>query len=141
MAGRRLPILPKRLLDFSNIAVSGSGQTIVIADRIELLDWRELTLVLRVHSHNVASTNTIEIHLQNTSRSDEDPSLDFIGSQIASFPLITSSTPIPSLFEIAVPTTGMDCVADLARINARGTRNAAATISALVTLEFSTKDA
>src|SRR6266542_1716504 len=50
MAGMVLRVVPKRTLDFTNVS-SGSGQSqeIVLVQGIDVSDWREVSMMVRMH--------------------------------------------------------------------------------------------
>lgn len=137
--GRALPVLPKKFLDFSTLPVGGS-QEIVLADRIELLHWRELTLTVRVHSHTLTGSNQIFIAVYPQSWTSEDPGIQWITAGTSTSIAIVASTPSPGLLTLVVPTlTGSQPIAAMARITALASRAGAGTMSAVLTLGFSAK--
>jgi len=54
MPGLVIASTPKRLIDFAGLT-SGSTQDFILADRVPVVHWPELTLLVRVHSNGIAS--------------------------------------------------------------------------------------
>jgi hypothetical protein len=139
LRGRALPVLPKKFLDFSTLPVGGS-QEVVLADRVELLHWRELTLKVRVHSHTMTGSNNVAIAVYPQSWTWEDPGIQWLTSGTSTFAVIDASTPSPGLVNLVVPTlSGAQPIAAMARLTAFAQRAGAGTMRATITLQFSTK--
>lgn len=142
MSAQVLPVIQKRLITFDTLSTS-SQQELIIADRVDLLHWRELDLTLRVHSHTLTGSNQIFINVVPQSVTLEDPDVSWLGVSGTWF-VIASSTPSPSFSIAGLRTTGFDQdgpIAALARITATGLRNNSGAMQANLSLEFSTKDA
>jgi hypothetical protein len=132
--------MPKRQIDFASLATSGT-QEIILADRVELISWRELTLKIRVHNHTLTGSNAITVTVYSQSWTDEDPGIQFVTSTAAATWAINSSTPVPGEWDLTIPTLGTNAVAGMARITAVGSRAGAGTMQAALSLEMSVKNA
>lgn len=140
MAGYIIPLVSKRVVDFSTLQVGGT-QTAILIDRVDTLHWRQLTVVTRVHQHSLASgAGTITIQLIPQSWTREEPGLAFLGDVISQT-LIDASTPNPAFLSQGVPTYGAVCLAAMTRVVAVGARTAPGLMTAALSLEFSVKDA
>jgi hypothetical protein len=136
MSGQRLPILPKRLVDFATLAV-GSQESVILADRVDLLYWRELTVLLRVHSHSLASgAGTIALVMRPQSWTPEDPGQPFLAAA-STLLTISSGTASPALLTCSVSTLLVPAMVQIAVV---GTRSNAGLLNANLSVEFSSKD-
>ena len=144
MFGNVLPVMPKRFVDFGTLA-TGATQEVVLADRVELLHWRELTLQIQVHSHTLAaSSNTIAIRAWPQSWTTEDPGLTFLTSAVPTSVTISSTTASPALLTLTIPTLGgygTGAIGEIARFTAFATRNGTGTMQAAIQLRLSEKNA
>jgi hypothetical protein len=133
-------LVPKRVLDFTGLS-SGSTEDLILADRVELLHWREVTAQIRVSTHSLSSgAGTIAIRAAAQSWTEEDPTLAFFDDSNAWSVTITSATPSPAYLTFTIPTSGTACLGHMARFTARGNRTAAGALSAQLSLELSLKD-
>jgi hypothetical protein len=139
MSGRILPLVPKRLLDFSMIAVS-SIEDVVLADRVDVPSWRQLNFRVNVYDRTCPG-GSISIMVYPRTWTAEEPGLVFVDSTNAWSQLINDGTPSPGFMEGTIPTVGTACIGHMARIIARGNRAGAATLKATISVEFSMKDA
>jgi len=139
MAGYIIPVVPKRLIDFG-VLPNGSTQDLILADRIELLHWREVNLTVQVHQHAVAGGGSITIIAIAQSWTSAEPETTFLGSEFQAG-AITSSTVSPTLITFSLAMGGTNCMTALARVIARGVGAGAASLRAVVTVEFAVKDA
>jgi hypothetical protein len=140
MAGTVIRVIPKRTLDFSSVT-SGSGQAeeIVLAQGIDISQWREVAMMVRTHANSFSGAiGTIDINAYLEGRTPEDPGILFAGSAAAGTYQITSST---SAGSYAVATCGSNTGAML-KITAKGTRTGSAAgqgIKADVSIDLSLK--
>ena len=126
----------KRTVDFAGLG-SGLTQRLILGDRIEVLHWREITLLVRVHSHSLASgAGTIRVGTLGQSVSLDDANAEFIDPSSFNFVLLDSST--PSTAFISAPQTN---IYPMFRLVAEGSRTGAGALNATVSVEFSCKDA
>jgi len=141
MAANILPVIPKRVIDFGGIATG--TQTVVLAERLPVPFWREVTMVVRVHSHTLASaSNSIQIQAKPESWTEEDPGMVFLTTGGAGNTItIANTTPSPALFETALQMLGSGGIVELVRVDAIGTRGAAGPMSAIISVGFSPKSA
>src|SRR5690349_14492518 len=122
MSGYSLPVLPKYFVDFSTLA-TGSSLEVVLADRVPLLHWRSLICRVRVHSHTVRGSNSIEIRVYPQAWTEEDPGIPFLVSNYSQGGLISGPTPSPFLSFTTIPTAAANALAAMARITVVGTRS------------------
>ena len=96
MAGYTISAVPKRTVDFAGLD-AGLTQQLILADRVDLLQWREATMLVNVYSHSLASgAGTLRIIAFGQSISADDPSLDFIDSANVFAVTLNGSTPSPA---------------------------------------------
>lgn len=135
MAGTVLRATPKRLVNFSTLA-TGAQQELVLTDRVPVVDWRELTMIVQVYSSQIPSGAAISIRAYPQSVSADDPGLFFIDARSPWEISLPSTTPACLSVPIASTSVGA-----LLRITARGSRGAAAgAITAGVSVCIAGKD-
>jgi len=71
--------VPKRTLDFNSVA-SGNTEDLVVAQGIDISQWREASLMMRVHVNSVSAGGGIQIFAQVEGRTAEDPGILFFTS-------------------------------------------------------------
>jgi hypothetical protein len=138
MAEHRISLMPKRLVDFARVP-SGASLTHVVADQIDIIPWRELTLLVNVHGHSLASgSGTITVCLLMQSVSLDDPSLEFIvpgiGNELATVTL-NGATPTPCY--LSIPCASF--AAAMAQLVVIGTRASAGSLDAQLSMSLSAK--
>lgn len=129
MSGTRMPIISKRAFNFDN----GSA-TVVAVKAVDVTNWREGTLLVRVHESGVASSSTLKVEAYITAPSQEEPSVDFVGTTAKATCTLDSSS---SAGDLEVAALSDDFGAYL-QINVVGTQsggNCNATISAELVLK------
>jgi len=141
MAGTAVRVIPKRTLDFSQVASgSGAAQEIVLAQGIDISEWREVSLMVRTHSNSFGgNVGQIDIYAYAEGRTDEDPGV-----------LFTSTTPLGTVTITSVTSAGSYNVNSLGanlgsmiKIAAKGTRTDSLStnaITASVSIDLSFKD-
>lgn len=79
MSGTTLSILKRTGYDFKKVlAADGSSLTVLVARRIDVTQWREGALILRVFNVNIGSSNDkIEVIAACDGYDPEYPSVDF----------------------------------------------------------------
>jgi hypothetical protein len=131
-------LCPKRTVDYATLPNLGS-QDIVVADRIDVARWRELSLVVKVFSHSLASgAGTITIMTLPQSWTEEEPGQQFVGASVASV-VLNSGTPSPAYTVVGVALNGANCMTGMARVVARGDRSVAGPLNATIEVSFSAK--
>jgi len=136
-----LPAFPKRLINFATLAV-GATEDVIIADRLPLIHWRELTMLVHVHDHSLISgAGTIQIRAAAQSWTGEDPTLQFVSSSAVWTATLSSTTPNPTYQTVPIATTGTNCLGAMVRLFARGNRTGAGALNATISVDFSSKDA
>lgn len=140
--GYVITAIPKRVITFTYSPVV-AGQELVLADRVDVLHWREITLALRVHTHTLGGQpNPILINIYAQSVSDQDPGLEFLDKNFQTVLQLDNTTPIPCLMEANLgdgqwyPSYGPPMV----RITAQSTQTASGTISATISADIAVKD-
>lgn len=136
MSGAIIEICPPRNFDFTHVAAPGSGTntlSIPVAERLEVTPWTEGALVVRVHSINIYDPNdSIELVVSPDGSTEEDPSVLFIGTAVATRTL-TNSDLAPSflLTSLTVPFGSM------VRVDVRANRSSASTSTASLLAKLS----
>jgi hypothetical protein len=143
MSEMMIEVMPKRSFDFATVAVGGS-QDVILADRVELLEWRELTMIVRVHSHTLTGSNTISVYAFPQSWTSEDPASLFWDPAFVNGVVITSTTPSPALLEVNLPTVGnyaSKAILAMARFVSRVNKVGAGTVRCSLTISVKAKNA
>lgn len=78
MAGAMIELLPKRVFDFGGL-IPPSTQQLTVAERIDVSQFTDGIVILRVHSVNAAG-GTITFDLLGDGETDEDPSIAFFAN-------------------------------------------------------------
>src|SRR5262245_26425982 len=92
-----VPVLPKRVYNFSNI-VTGVTVSVPIVERIAVAEYTSVAIVLRAHTATVTN-GTLDFVLWPDGWTPQDPGLSFvIPSQIFAAAQISSSTVAPALY-------------------------------------------
>jgi len=135
MSAQVISVSPKRKFDFATLATGASDEH-VVGDLIGVTPWREITMLVTVFNHTLSSgAGTIDVVIYARSQTAEDPGLIF-QSSVTSL-TINSTTPSPAFLSVAVPTLS---VGDAVMVTARGTRSAAGTLDATISVQLSVKD-
>jgi hypothetical protein len=135
-------VIPKRTLDFTSVS-SGTGQAeeIVLAQSLDVSEWREVSLMVRTHSTSFGGAiGQIDIYAYLEGRTPEDPGILFATTAPLGTVTINSATVAPSY---TVNTIGANTGA-LVKIAAKGTRtgsNGTNLIKADVSIDLSLKSA
>ena len=96
MAGVVLNVLPKRIFDFGNYS-SGRSRCFAIAERIDISQYIDTVLIVRVHALSIAD-GTITFSVLPDGFSEEDPGVEFLDDTELFAPVtLTSATPAPTL--------------------------------------------
>jgi hypothetical protein len=143
MAGQVIEAAPKRLVDFAGLS-SGGTQDFILADRVPVPSWRELTLLVRVHSHAIASgAGTITIMAAPQSWTPEDPGLTFLTTPSTGWTqlALSNATLSPGFVTTNFIVGNANCTSAMTRLIARGNRTNTGTLNALISVAFSVKDA
>lgn len=93
MNGALIPLFPKTRFDFSFLA-STTTQTTVIAPAIDLIQFKSLVLLIRIHRVMMTAGQSFVYTLLNTLPSEEDPQ-EFTdsGSAVITLSITTVSSP------------------------------------------------
>jgi hypothetical protein len=135
-------VVPKRTLDFTSVSSGPNNvQEVVLAQGIDVSDWREISLMVRTHSNSITnSVGNIQIYAYLEGRTQEDPGILFATTTPQGTYTITASTPQQ---EYAVNALNANAGA-MIKIVAKGTRVHSLTgntIKADVSVDLSLKSA
>lgn len=81
MPGAIIPVFSRRMFDFDNVQSPGELE-FVIAKAIDVEQYTEGTLLVRVHALEIDRRAKIEVIAKATAPSDEDPEVDFVGETV-----------------------------------------------------------
>lgn len=121
MAGSVIRLVPKRPLDFTSVSSgSGAAEELVIAQGIDVSQWREASLMIRTHTSSFFNNiiGQIDINVYVEGRTSEDPGLLFATATPVSSASITASTP-PGAYQVISCSSHTGA---MLKIAARGTR-------------------
>ena len=142
MAGYIIPVVPKRSIAFG-ILEAGTTQDVILADRVDLLHWREVNLTVHVHQLAIPGDGSIIIGAIAQSWTSAEPETTFLGTEFMLDP-ITVNTSSPTLITGFLSMNGgfpSGCMSAMARLIARGIGEGDASMSAVISVEFAVKDA
>jgi hypothetical protein len=140
MAGVTFEAVPKRFVSYDGLDLG--SQEIILADKVEVLQWRKLTLLVKVYGHSLASgAGNIVIGAYPQTASVDDPNLEFIERTVLYGPTIDASVVAPAYFTTGLPVESLSCFGPLLRVVAFGTRLSPGAMSATVSVDVSAKDA
>jgi hypothetical protein len=135
-----MQVVPKRFIDFNELT-SGSTQDIVLAQGIDISQWREASLMMRVHVNDVTTTvGTILIFAQTEGRTAEDPGVLFYSSSQQLGTLTINNTITAPYYVV----NGLGAnIGSMIRVVARGNRTVTGTqfLDATVSVDLSLKSA
>ena len=80
--GRTIPILSRRLFDFSNLAASATEE-VVCARAIDVSAFKHGVLVTRIHERTIGGTADLSVRVLSTWPSEEEPETDFFNGSPA----------------------------------------------------------
>lgn len=93
MPGIIIPVLEKRIFEFSFLSTSGSQQ-VVLQPAIDVSGFYRVRLLVRVHNLNLSGTSNFDFKLQHTLPSDSDPQeFTDTSSDFLAITNITSASP------------------------------------------------
>jgi hypothetical protein len=93
MPGAIIPVFSRRMFDFDNVQSPGEIE-FTLAKAIDVEQYTEGTLLVRVHAHNIERGASIEVIAKATAPSNEDPELDFVGATVVAVTVdVTVSAP------------------------------------------------
>jgi hypothetical protein len=126
MAGIRMNVIPKRVFDFSNIAV-GATQDLIVAERIDVSAYVDCMAALRVHSID-RSGGLLGFQLWLDGYSEDEPGRSFQNLIFGHLPIGTTA---PFLM-----TLGGSGLGEFLAVHAFGNRTSAAPLVATVSLDL-----
>jgi hypothetical protein len=123
--GVLIPLFSLRRFSFTSLAASTSAEVVMVR-AVDIRDFRELTVLLRVHARTIDSGCTISLLVLALSQTPENPGVDFLDSStsIATATIIAGTT--STLVVKPVTTT----FGGLARVVVKGARAASGTCTA-----------
>lgn len=129
--GVLIPLFSLRRFDFANLAASTSAE-VVIVRAIDIRQFRELTVLVRVHARTINLGASVAVLVQALSQTPEAPGVDFVdsGSAIATASVFIGSA--PGLIASAVTAS----FGGLARVVVKGTRASSGSCSADVAADL-----
>ena len=140
MAGQVIRVIPKRTLDFTTVQ-SGFSEEIVLAQGIDVSNWREASMMVRTHSTSFGGNiGQIDIYAYMEGRTPEDPGILFATTSPLGTVTINSSLSAPAYSVSALPAN----LGALVKIAAKGSRTSSFgsnSISAAVSIDLSLKSA
>lgn len=89
-----IKVIPKTTYDFT----TGSS-THVICRALDVTSSSSGSLLVRSHGHSISSGGSIEVIVKISAPSHEDPSIDFVGSAVATVTLNSSTPAAPILLK------------------------------------------
>ena|SRR5258706_4662653 len=141
MSGYIIPLVAKRKVDYASLPNPGQ-QDVILADRVEVIHWRELTVRVQVFDHSlISNAGTITVMVIPMSWTEEEPNQPFLSSISAGDVIIQNNTLTPAFLTKNLTTNGADCMTAMARVVARGIRSAGGAMNATISVDFSAKDA
>jgi hypothetical protein len=72
MSGRHLRIMPHRSFDFGSLQAGGE-EFIVLAERVDVSQWRHATLCVRLHESSIGSGASLQVFAAADGYSSDDP--------------------------------------------------------------------
>lgn len=144
MTSSVIPVVSKRFLDFAGLPI-GSHQDLILADRLSLLHWREVTLEVQVHSHSLVATptNGITFYVFGTSWTEEEPGTlfinDFTGG-VAIQPGVPSPAYLLAPLRTLEETLSEGHHVDTVRVTVGADRLESGVMNATVSMQFSVKE-
>lgn len=127
MAGIVMQIVPKRTLDFNNLA-NLTTEDIVLAQGIDVSQWREVSLMIRVHATTLTTVGTITLFAQTEGRTAEDPGVLFFDSTLRGSQVLSNAQAVGFY---TVNTVGTN-LGSMIRVVARGNRTTVGTTNMTV---------
>ena len=139
MAGVRVELFGLRSFNFAGLT-AGTSTEFVVFEALDVSDYTEGTLLVRVHSGtNLGGSSTLFVNMNVYAPSPDDPSNDPSFSKFISRVSLDSSTPVPGLVSASLGAN----FGEVVRVSVTGTRDsggafAQAVVSAEVSLKMST---
>ena len=90
MAGRRIELFARRTFELTDVAASQT-MTVELIDRLAVEGAERGTLLVRAHSADLSGGGEMSVVLQQTAPTSEDPSVDFIGTDLVSTGVVGSA--------------------------------------------------
>ncbi len=138
MSGVTIRAVPRRVVDFGGL-ITNLTEDLVLADRVDVRHWLELTMLVQVHVHSLLNgAGTITIGAFNQSLSSEDPDVTFVGATAVGSLTLDSFTGSPAY--AAVPLSPIADVGDMVRLVASATRTQSGTLNATISVNISAKN-
>jgi hypothetical protein len=143
MSGIVIPLMAERVVDFSGLSSSGLLDH-VLAQRIPVHQWRQMALIVRIHSLTINGTDGFSVEARLDSFTPEDPTIVWLSfNQNAGSVFINSSTPSPTLLRVPIQTIGPAAWASYGAVVARcnSGHTSGLPLRATISLSLEAKDA
>ena len=129
-------LIPRTKLDFSALGISQS-QSVFMKRYIDVSQYRELTLVVRVHALNITNTGNIQVLLFAEGPTTEDPVYDAYASGLWSGLQLTSSIVAPTLTLASPVLLNVGSSVAIQVVGSQGT--SAGTVTATISVDVAAK--
>lgn len=94
MAGQFRSILPKRVYDFTNLAL-GASQQLIVAQRIDVSKYIDCMLAVRTHAASFAGGNGVNLDVYGDGYTGDEPGKTFLtATPLFSSPLLQNASSI-----------------------------------------------
>jgi hypothetical protein len=106
MSGTVIHVIPRTLYVFDGVGLNSAQFNVPIARYIDISQFREATIELRVHTRSITGTGgppKIFVQVIADAPTPEDPAQDFTTTAVAVSATIDSGTVVPSLVLMTVP--------------------------------------
>ena len=81
MSGKIVRVLPVRKFEYETADLGqGNSASFLIIKGVDVTQYKEIVLCARLHEQSASGNQSMTIALYNDSSTDEDPSIEFLGS-------------------------------------------------------------
>ncbi len=136
MAGTLISLLDRTDYAFTNLATSTTTGLIPVVQNVDVSMWREVTLLVRVHTRDMGSTGQkLAVSIVPVLPSSEEPDAYFRAAEVASVEIDENSGQGVLLRDAASPNTGA-----MVTLMVRGTQGSGAgAVAATISVALSCK--
>jgi hypothetical protein len=129
MSGLLLPLLNKRVFDFSNNAL-GTTQIVVIAERVDISRYIDCMAALRIHDGDMTG-GFVRFRVYGDGFTEQDPTQTFLTTSLLFTSVILSSPPYPVLMAFGGSARGQ-----YAQIQVSGVKNLAGPLFVTISVDL-----
>lgn len=130
MSGTTIPLMTKREFNFATAAGS-----VVIIRSLDVSQWTEGTLQVRIHENSNAGTAQIDVNAYAISNTPEEPSVDYLdGTAVATVSVGVSGTDTAPLLKTAALASGFGGALQI-KVEATAGSTVQATLSAALVMK------